>query len=163
MEATTNTGDALVFNLSDDGKAKLLDWLASGDTGMSSKTIAKCAIGRKPDHDWSIPYDSDDFSRCYRLLQLIPELRGVLPVLAQKFPMWAPLVAEWDELTAMYEQDQAEAPQYERVSMGRGRKARMQLVNKRRCYDRLHELHDACYVAGGWVKTGQSCWQKEVK
>lgn len=163
MEATTKTGEALVFNLSDDGKAKLLDWLTSGDTGMSSMTIAKCAIGRKPDHDWSIPSDSHDFGRCYRLVKLIPELRDALPVLAQKFPMWAPLVAEWGELTAMYEQDVAEAPQYERVSMGRGRKARMQLVNKCRCYDRLHHLKEACYAAGGWVKTGRGCWQKEAK
>ena len=58
---------------------KLAAWLAKGDTGLSSETIAlrMCGI---PNGRYGIcyPHDGDDFGRCYRLLRLYPEWRARL-------------------------------------------------------------------------------------
>jgi hypothetical protein len=81
-------------------------WLTSGDTGLSSITIY--SILRGGDHnqeDWSIPYDPDDFGRCYRLLKRFPEWRARLPEVAQAMPEWAMLVREWDSLTQLWEEE----------------------------------------------------------
>lgn len=131
------------------------EWLLSGDTGISSKTIAAIALGieKKDGFGFDIPYDSADFGRCYRLLKAVPELRDYLPLVAEKCPKWRPLVEIWDELTRLYEQDLAEEPQYEMQSRGRGRTKRRVLVNKRRCHDRIRELREACMEAGGYTQT----------
>jgi hypothetical protein len=50
-----------------------------------------------------IPYDPDDFGRCYRLLKLFPSWRAELPKVADVCPKWKPYVEAWDELTAMFE------------------------------------------------------------
>jgi len=72
-------------------KEKLMWWIANGETGTSSKTMWNCLIGNSNfsvDH----PYDPDDFSRCYKLLQTVPE--------------WNNLVENWDKLTEMFEKNQ---------------------------------------------------------
>jgi len=54
-------------------REKAMWWIANGHVGMSSKTMWNCLMGNKNfpiDH----PYDPDDFSRCYKLLQVVPEL-----------------------------------------------------------------------------------------
>jgi hypothetical protein len=83
-----------------------IEWLLSGDIGVSSKTILSVMTGSKmistfgPD----IPYDNGDFGRCYRLLQAFPEWRARLPEVAAQYPEWGPMVDAWDELTRLYEQ-----------------------------------------------------------
>jgi hypothetical protein len=84
-------------------------WLASWDTGISSKTIYHVLRGTpwsgpfRPD----VPHDPDDFGRCYRLLKVAPpEWRANLARVAERFPAWAPLVARWDDLTRLYEEEE---------------------------------------------------------
>lgn len=83
------------------------EWLSGPDTGTSSRTIVHAIHGRGlvgfsgP----STPRDPDDFGRCYRLLMAIPALRAKLPVVAEKYPEWAPLVREWNRMTALYEKE----------------------------------------------------------
>ncbi len=153
------------FQLTPEITHKITVWALSGDTGVSSETIACIALGITPEQrrrGWfDIPGDDGDFGRCYRLLQAVPELRDALPLVAEKFPKYRPLVDIWDELTSLYEKDESEEPVYEMVSMGRGRKNRRHQVNGRACYDKLKELHDACMEAGGWVKTGPGSWTKQ--
>ena len=81
------------------------DWIVSGDTGLSSKTIWRVMVGVTVTPAWhevSVPHDWSDFGRCYRLLILFP-WRIRLGEVAAQFPEWAPIVRQWDELTRLYE------------------------------------------------------------
>lgn len=88
-----------------DELSKKEDWLKSGDTGISSETIHWVLHGGFYLAHFGIPYDPDDFGRCYRLLKRFPEYRARLPEVAEKFPAWEPLVREWDRMTEIYERD----------------------------------------------------------
>ena len=107
-----------------------LEWWAnySNDTGLSSETIA-CALGHltweelinRPnsfrDQGW-VPLDADDFGRCYRLLELIPEWKSMLPQVAEEHPntAWPKLVENWDELTELF-LTKEEEPEHRRPSL----------------------------------------------
>jgi DNA-directed RNA polymerase subunit RPC12/RpoP len=82
-------------------------WLANGDTGISSKTIWFTLMNRTAPIEFrpDVPHDPSDFGRCYRLLKVMPSWRSRLPEVAEKHKSWRPLVAAWDELTALYEQE----------------------------------------------------------
>ena len=154
----------MTFILTPEIANKISIWALSGDTGVSSETIASIALGLTEEQrlwHFDTPSDDADFGRCYRLLKAIQELRAALPLVAEVFPKYRPLVEIWDELTALYEKDEAEEPVYEMVSRGRGRRKLRQRVNGRSCYDKLKDLHDACMEAGGWVKTSPYSWEKK--
>jgi len=51
---------------------KAMWWIANGQQGMSSKTMWNCFMGNK-NYPINIPHDPDDFSRCWRLLESVPE------------------------------------------------------------------------------------------
>lgn len=109
------------------GKSAIDAWISGCDTGISSKTIFFVMTGRqfsghfRPD----VPHDPDDFGRCYRLLQKIPEWKIRIPEVAKKYPEWSGLVEHWDELTGMYEREEWK-PMYNRMqelkSLGKGAK-----------------------------------------
>lgn len=86
-------------------------WLLSGDTGVSSETIVRVAMGadgRKglpDDISLDAPYDAHDFGRCYRLLKAIPELRPEIERTGKRVKAWAPVAKHWDELVALYERE----------------------------------------------------------
>lgn len=80
------------------------EWAAGRDTGTSSLTIYQAITGNPSHHRClSIPYDPDDFGRCYRLLKLFPAWREQLPKVIEICPEWKPFVEAWDELTALFE------------------------------------------------------------
>lgn len=116
-----------------------IDWLLSGDTGTSSKTICAVMTGSKMGVSPDLPYDPSDFGRCYRLLALFPEWRNRLPEVAEQFPIWRPMVEAWSELTALYEEESngSYAP---------------------KLYKRMRELIEDGRIAAGWTKTG-GYWQ----
>lgn len=102
-------------------------WLASWDTGVSSLTIHHVLSGRswqagprRPPTYVKHPLDPADFGRCYRLLKVAPpEWRGRLGEVAARYKSWKPLVDHWDELEALYEEEQAsgQCPKlYERMN-----------------------------------------------
>lgn len=81
---------------------KTLNWLANGETGISSSTMAFwLAFGILPD-DNAHPRDVGDFNRCLLLLKEVPELRQRLPEMAKLSPHWDTLVTHWDELEALF-------------------------------------------------------------
>ncbi len=84
--------------------ASPLDWILGEDTGTSSKTIWSVMMGAKIVYA-DVPHDPSDFGRCYRLLKAFPEWRARLDEVAKAFPKWATLVAEWDRLTLLYEEE----------------------------------------------------------
>lgn len=86
-------------------------WRNNGDVGLSSLTIWCHFMNAKhPEADkveWKdIPYDVDDFSRCYRLLEAVPEWKEKMQVssLSEASNTWKVLVQRWPELTQLYEQ-----------------------------------------------------------
>jgi hypothetical protein len=83
------------------------DWLLRGESGVSSMAILYAITGIGPDAGGlnkfhysisDVPHDPDDFRRCYLLLKAFPELREQLPKVADKFPAWRKLVANWDDI-----------------------------------------------------------------
>lgn len=85
----------------------ILEWLGGNDTGSSSKTIALTALGAMPAgaaHKY--PSDTNDFGRCYRLIEKAAEARDGLEALGvQGGPYWKALVENWPALEAAYLRD----------------------------------------------------------
>jgi len=84
-------------------------WFSKGEVGLSSKVMCTFFLtggiaGIFPHY----PHDPDDFGRCYKLLEAIPEWKEELPDLATLSEPWSKLVENWDTLTEMYEQNVAE-------------------------------------------------------
>ncbi len=80
-------------------------WIANGHVGMSSKTMWSHFMGLKS-FEINHPYDPDDFSRCYRLLQAVPEWKGRVAELASLSSAWKGLAENWQKLTEMYEENE---------------------------------------------------------
>ena len=96
-----------VFKQNQDVKRRAIWWLANGRVGMSSKTIWLCFM-EQPFERISHPYDPDDFSRCYDLLEIIPEWKPQLEKLKPLSKQWSNLVDNWEKLTEMYELNKKE-------------------------------------------------------
>jgi len=86
----------------DSDREKHLSWYYGLDTGISSETIFG-VMTDIPVRSNGIPYDLDDFGRCYRLLQLFPEWKSRLSEVSEKFPEWALLIDNWDQIESLYE------------------------------------------------------------
>lgn len=92
--------------IGDDIDAKINFWIQHGERGISSETIVEVLTGRKlVKYYKSHPHDPDDFSRCYKLLKMIPELKDSLPLMKSQSKAWSNLVDNWDRLTEMYEEN----------------------------------------------------------
>lgn len=88
--------------MTEDDLLAVVEWLGGNDTGMSSKAVALTALGRMPKPP-SYPRDGQDLGRIVRLLDKVPSVSEALPVLAKDGgPVWAALVARWDELVRAY-------------------------------------------------------------
>lgn len=83
---------------------KAMWWIANGERGMSSETMWNFFMGNK-NYRVCYPYDPDDFSRCYKLLEAVPEWKARVPELKELSKEWANLANGWDKLTAMYEEN----------------------------------------------------------
>lgn len=90
--------------------ANAVKWLASGKRGLSSNTLFTFATGvdAEDDDGHNYPHDPDDLSRCRLLLEQCPELVERLPRVAEAGPEWAALVARWDEVCALMEEESPE-------------------------------------------------------
>ena len=86
---------------------RLLKWLLSDDTGISSEAIAAKMNGLEPPRQWgSHPHDTGDFGRCHRLLVIMPEYSDRLDEMRELSPEWAALVEDWDDITRLYLHDE---------------------------------------------------------
>lgn len=83
-------------------------WIRSWDTGLSSVTIWHTMMGLPWSRSWgpTPPRDPDDLGRCLGLFEILPEWRPRLPEVADRYPEWAPLVQAWDELEALYREEE---------------------------------------------------------
>jgi hypothetical protein len=83
-------------------REKALFWYNHGHVGMSSKTMFHCLMGHE-DFEINHPHDPDDFSRCYKLLEQVPEWKNELHKLKPLSKQWSNLVDNWPKLTELYE------------------------------------------------------------
>jgi len=81
-------------------KDKILNWFATGQVGISSKSMACAVIGLPQDPIWGAghPLDPDDLNRCLLLLEQIPEIRNCFSEIAKLSDTWSALIARWDEV-----------------------------------------------------------------
>lgn len=80
-------------------KDKLLLWFATGETGLSSKSMAKAVMGVKNDEIYP-PYDVGDFTRCAKLVKAIPEILDHRDTIAKLSPEWNAIMGSWDQIHA---------------------------------------------------------------
>jgi hypothetical protein len=76
-------------------------WKERGEHGISSETIYSAFAGGQPRY-MNVPVDPDDFRRCKLLLDLIPEWRADLGKVSARYPWFAPMIAQWDEIERLY-------------------------------------------------------------
>jgi hypothetical protein len=79
-----------------------LEWLASGDCGISSKTMLFALTGI-PAGDRDHPHDIADVGRCVRMLRELPFLRPKIGMVIEKFPHWMPFIDCWEHLERLYD------------------------------------------------------------
>jgi hypothetical protein len=72
-------------------------WLASGERGVSSNTIFSHLSGTDALRGASPRYPNDpaDLRRCRLLMEQVPELQPLFPMMAEVSPVWAALVDNW--------------------------------------------------------------------
>ncbi len=80
---------------------KIIEWLNTGKTGLSSKTMAYVALGHVPDYCWE-PADPADLNRCLLLLESAPIVREFFPKIRELSPEWAAIIDHWDELEKLF-------------------------------------------------------------
>lgn len=90
--------------LTEDIKKRMAFWLMKGERGLSSEVIFENMCDFKFKGAKHHPHDPDDFSRCYKLLELIPEWKAELHKLKTISPVWEKLVDNWDVLTQQYKE-----------------------------------------------------------
>ena len=78
-------------------KDRILLWLATGETGISSKTMAFCAIETNYEKGCH-PYDPADLRRCMLLVEQIPEIKDYFPKIAKLSDTWGRIIDNWDTL-----------------------------------------------------------------
>ena len=86
------------------------DWLKSGDTGLSSKTIYAIMEGKwgclsRGSDDFTTPYDADDFGRCYRLVKRYPLYADRLQEIVPHCAAWKPIADNWTSLCSLFEEE----------------------------------------------------------
>lgn len=80
--------------------SRIAEWLASGDTGISSKAIMLWLSARVTDKTWGAgtPSDPSDLGRCLRLLDRIPEWKARIGEMAEAGGLWPTFARRWSEM-----------------------------------------------------------------
>lgn len=76
---------------------RLIQWLLSDDTGMSSCAIVAHMTGCNYEC-MAEPADPSDLGRCLRLLRLVPEFEGRIGEMACYSDRWKALTDNWADL-----------------------------------------------------------------
>lgn len=80
-------------------------WLADGETGASSKTMAFVIAFDEVPERVNYPLDVSDLRRCIGFLKQVPQARKYLDKMKEVSPVWASLVDYWEELEALYAEE----------------------------------------------------------
>lgn len=113
-EIVTEAGRPPVYSTDAMG---LTAWLASDDTGLSSKYMASELADPRFSAEFYYPRDGGDFGRCYRLLRAAPELLKNFDRLATCPAPWPALHAGWMKLEELYEASVKHDKEQERLGV----------------------------------------------
>lgn len=83
---------------------RIIQWLCSGETGLSSKTMVCIHTGNEMGYDRA-PLDVSDFRRCWFLVEAVPEIRNSFPLIVEKCPAFKGVIENWDVISAAYERE----------------------------------------------------------
>ena len=81
-----------------------------------------------------MPYDKDDFSRCYTLWKECRLSYTDLSKIKELCPIWTPFIDNWYELVSRYE-------------------------NNEKMYEYMSELVEQGRLKAGWIKTSPTSWK----
>ena len=123
-------------------KTKMLEWIGTRHVGVSSRTmwVALMGVARGVNDfngDFDVPYDWDDFSRCYDLVTYGEVTKEELQKVVEVFPFYKPIIDRWDELVEAY--------------LSPGGKGVGQILNG---------VHDEVMKLKGYVNMGGGCYCK---
>lgn len=88
-------------------KTKMMEWIGTHHVGVSSRTmwVALMGVARGVNDfngGFDVPYDWDDFSRCYDLVQYGEVTKEELQKVVEAFPYYKPIIDRWDDLVESY-------------------------------------------------------------
>jgi hypothetical protein len=83
-----------------DIQTKVLQWIATGRVGQSSKTMAMTACDMPSSGDY--PHDPDDLNRCLIMLLAVPEVRDHFDKIAALGVVWGRLIGRWAEIECSF-------------------------------------------------------------
>lgn len=84
---------------------EVLQWMATGEMGSSSLTMAFWLTFKMNYRYSTHPYDPDDLRRCVQLLDAAPVLRHIITRMADLSPQWAALVGRWGDLEQLLREE----------------------------------------------------------
>jgi len=81
-------------------KVKVLDWMAYGQVGISSKAMALASLNMEQERTWgdTHPHDPDDLNRCLLFLHHVPEARENLGKISEISNVWNALIKKWEDI-----------------------------------------------------------------
>ena len=86
-------------------KQRMIEWIATCNTGVSSKTMWCALMGVKRKINLSTPRDNGDFRRCYDMVEYGHITLDDLQIVKKQYPWFAPFVDNWKELSILFEEE----------------------------------------------------------
>lgn len=86
-------------------KQRMIEWIATCNTGVSSKTIWCALMGIKRKVSLNTPRDNNDFRRCYDMVEYGHVTLDELQIVKKQYPWFAPFVDNWKELSLLFEEE----------------------------------------------------------
>ena len=83
----------------------MIEWIATCNTGVSSKTMWCALMGVKRKINLSAPRDNGDFRRCYDMVEYGHVTLDELQIVKKQYPWFAPFVDNWEELSILFEEE----------------------------------------------------------
>ena len=78
-------------------KQRMIEWIATCNTGVSSKTMWCALMGVKRKINLSAPRDNGDFRRCYDMVEYGHITLDELQIVKKQYPWFAHFVDNWEE------------------------------------------------------------------
>ncbi len=88
-------------------KRKMIEWVGTQDTGISSMTMwcALMDVDGRNGIDADVPHDISDFRRCYHMVEYGKVTGSDLQKVKKQYPWFAPFVDNWRELSLFFEEE----------------------------------------------------------
>lgn len=77
-------------------------WLATGNTGISSKTMLFTHFGVEGDYTCHAPSDPSDFNRCLLMLEMVPEVEQSFDKIAKINSEWAAIIKHFQDIKTCF-------------------------------------------------------------